>query len=305
MKYVYDCLCCFTALFFLLCYCPVLAENSPAEPPATILNNIGFIQNPGTLHKKYSMCEAFLKVEWIDTKKKIGYTQYEITVDKTGEKKTVWALVTLNDEGTHYLDWDIYAFRQADKLDGLFSFIRRARVVSQNLAAMELQDDNRKQLFHRMNITNDASIAGYRQTICLVYPDEELAWIVEGKSVENGLKDLRIVNQIEKAAGSVGVSLTSTWAHDAWILDFNHDGKIDFVKTGVPIGVVYSVGNSYYDNTRRFKPEGSRNKVLIFQPFNNECFVQSGIENLTTDGKYYYFGRDCNITKLTYTNDKE
>lgn len=293
----------------LLCNRPVFAEDKPAAHPSPTLDNIGFVHNPEALHQKFPMCDAFLKVEWIDTKKKIGYSQYEITVEKTGEKKTVWALVTLNDEGAHYLDWNVYTFKHAGKLEDLFAFVRRARIASRNLAAMVLQDDKRKEVFHRMNITNDASIAGYRQTICLAYPDEELAWIVEGKNVKNGLKEPGLAKEIERAKLDIGITYKladEPALVQPWLFDINYDNKIDLIwHSPIPLGVIYSVGGAYYSKKRRFEPEGSLDRVLKFPPLNKECFVRSGIENLTTDGKNYYFGKECNITKLTSVNDKE
>jgi hypothetical protein len=293
-------------MFFLLCNSLVLAENSPSTSPFSKLENIGFVRNPEVLNRKFPMCDAFLKVEWIDTKKMIGYIQYEIIMEKTGERKKVWALVSLNDQGANYLDWNVFAFKQSGNLSDLFAFIRRARIVKQSLAVMILQDDKREEVFHRMNITNEASIAGYSLTVCLAYPGNKLAWIVEGKNVKHGQRTSSHVEEITKAKQAVGV--TKEWENNPadiqpWLFDINYDGEMDVVYPSG--GAVYSMHKNYYSNTRRFHPEGSLDRILKFPPINNECFIPSGLTSLTTDGKSYFFGIECNITKLTSLKQEE
>jgi hypothetical protein len=59
---------------FLSLALPLCAAET-AQPPIT---NVGFMENPPKeLKEKFPMCDAFLKVEWIDKEKKVGYSEYE------------------------------------------------------------------------------------------------------------------------------------------------------------------------------------------------------------------------------------
>jgi hypothetical protein len=54
----------------------VAAERATTNP--SVISNMGFESNPSPrLKAKFPMCDAFLKVTWIDKKKNIGYSHYE------------------------------------------------------------------------------------------------------------------------------------------------------------------------------------------------------------------------------------
>jgi hypothetical protein len=67
-------------------------ETSPKEPGkatvTTVLTNIGFMKSPPKeLKKRFPMCDAFFKVEWIE-EKRIGYSRYDLYRDGKKKSKT-------------------------------------------------------------------------------------------------------------------------------------------------------------------------------------------------------------------------
>ncbi len=78
--------------------------------------NIGFMKNPPKeLTEKFPMCDAFLKVEWIDKKYNTGYCNYEVTIK--GQKRVVWELITMEGD-RKFLGWDVYQYKKARPTEG-------------------------------------------------------------------------------------------------------------------------------------------------------------------------------------------
>lgn len=96
------------------------------------IKNIGFLKQPSSaLQERFPMCDAFLKVRWIDKEKMVGYSHYEVLVkNKTSglvEKKRLWALVNM--KGVLGINFDAYEFKRERKLDELFQWVREGEVT--------------------------------------------------------------------------------------------------------------------------------------------------------------------------------
>src|SRR4030042_2676398 len=89
---------------------PVFAADEKInnkEKGNPVPENIGFMKNPPKeLTEKFPMCDAFLKVEWIDKEKKIGYSHYDLYRDGKREKEKAFALIHIHDVLPHF-DYDL------------------------------------------------------------------------------------------------------------------------------------------------------------------------------------------------------
>jgi len=291
-------------VFLFICISSSLfAEEKEAGNPKTALNNIGFMKNPPkSLREKFPMCDAFLNVEWIDKEKKIGYSNYEIILNKNKERKMMWSLVWLNDLWPQ-ATIDVYRYKKEGKLSELFDFIQRGKLVPNLLySLLSIQDDTRKEDFLPTG-TFHFTWSNDQQTVCIACPDETRAWIIEGKSVKNSLNETEKSILAEKITKAIGHQFKEEWFNALWLLDINHDGKMDYVRGEA---VEYSFGEEYY-LIERIKLQAGFG-AWRFPPLNKECVVNKEVRwayNLFTDGYNYYLSNECNLTELTSSNKKE
>lgn len=255
-------------------------------------SNIGFMKNPPReLQKKFSMCDEFLDVEWINREKMIGYSRYEI--DVKGEKKMLWSLVYLNDLYPRY-NIDLYTFKQSDQLRKVFEFVKNGRDISNNPAwlIMEYKGENIT-FYGGGGGTYSPSLTDNRQTVCITYPDNERVWIVEGKSVKQVYSEQER-DVLSKKIEETGGKFSRERLESLWVLDVNFDGENDFI---LEQSLAYYWSEQVYQLKRIVEITKYR---LLFPPINRECHIEiDGIYPLTTDGKNYYISNQCNITELT------
>jgi hypothetical protein len=300
---------CFLYLVGLL----VLALNAQGATTAPNISNIGFMKNPPKeLKEKFPMCDAFLKVEWIDTKKKIGYSHYEF-VDE-GKKKNVWALITLDDLMPSYT-LDIYQYKHKNKMEELFALVKHGK-AGRVQDTFFIDGDGFYEIF------NEPLLSDNQQTVCIVYPDGQRAWIIEGKTVEHMFSELRTIemvtefNKLEmpdytpEYATAHGRKLYSKFTKEIidpfWVLDINHDGKPDLVRISYAKEfVIFSFAERYYQMA--IKNILDEYNVWSFPPQQNICELKPHGHSsfLTTDGKNYFLNNQCNLTQLTSPSAKE
>ena len=150
-----------------------------AETTQPAITNIGFIANPPKeLKEKFPMCDAFLKVEWIDKAKRIGYSHYDAVIED--KKRSVWALVELDDLMPSYT-LDIYQFKRQDKMKELFDLVKHGKPIW-NFDTLFIGGDG----FYEVNY-GDVLLSDNQQTVCIAYPDGQRAWVIEGKSTEHAV----------------------------------------------------------------------------------------------------------------------
>lgn len=278
-----------------------IAKDAGAKkdvPP--FLDNIGFMKNPPKkLREKFPMCNAFLKVEWIDRDKKIGYTEYEARLfnDKgilQNDIKKVWALVNLDDEWPSYT-LDVYQYKQQRRMKELYEIVKYGKPTRVPMHfAIKYKGD--------LTVFYDPIspvLSDHQQTVCIAYPDKQRAWIVEGKSVKQTYSSERR-DELSKKIKESGKPFSNKWLESLWILDINFDGKEDFV---IEESFVATWSNKLYLGDRVYKHPGFQ---LIFQPNGRSCRLNTfGTFPLTTDGKNYYISNQCNLTELTSNSEKE
>ncbi len=260
------------------------------------LTNIGFMENPPQeLRDRFPMCDAFLKVEWIDKEKKIGYSNYEAIIK--GKKKTMWALVTLDDEAPSY-GWDVYQYKQKGRLKEVFEMIKYGKDTG-NLLTMVPTYKGKSVTIYNVLQTGD-SLADNRITVCVAYPDNRKVWIAEGKSVAQTYDREQQQNLSNKIKES-GQQFSIEWLESLWILDINFDGREDFVLE-TSFATAWD-DNKFHVAERVFKYPDFQ---LIFPPSGRSCLLRtSGTFPLITDGKNYYISNQCNITELSSSSFKK
>lgn len=268
------------------------------------ISNIGFMENPPkTLKEKFPMCNAFLKVEWIDKKKKIGYSNYEAIVKNKknefiGEKKMVWALVDMN--GAPGIDYDVYEYKRQGRLNEIFERVKNGKVKI-GIPMMITYKGETISLYGGKAVNEEAIhplLSDHLQTVCVVYPDEQRAWIVEGKSIKQTLSPAEQDSLYEKV--TLKRPFLRSLFESLWVLDINFDKTNDYIHED---SIVYSRGGALYQPERVFKYP---NFKYIFPPGNGVCRTGTDVGNrLTTDGKHYYLNDQCDLTKLTSQTVKE
>jgi hypothetical protein len=252
------------------------------------------------------MCDAFLKVEWIDKEKMVGYSHYEAIVKNKknkfrGEKKKVWALINM--KGWHRIDYDVYQYQREGRLEELFQKVREGE-VSIGIPMMIRHGDESIDLYGGKAVNSDANqplLSDHRQTVCVPYPDEKRVWIIEGKSVGQVYSEAQIAELNTRIDGLLGQSMPRRRIEALWLLDINRDGKQDFLFEGT---FVYTVSNRLYKSKRDTEHPYFK---YTFPPGDGVCRVRIDLAPLyllTTDGKNYYQD-GCNLTELTSQAVKE
>lgn len=281
-----------------------------AEPP---IFSGGLIHNPPiALKKKFPMCDAYLDVEWIDKKKRIGYTHYVTRMlnDKgelETEKKSAWALVNLEDSEPSYT-LDIYPYKQQRRMGELFDLVRNGKTKKGPWHfAIQYKDKRRPVVFFD---SLAPVFTNHEKTVCIAYPDGQKAWLIEAPNVKRKYSQAQI-DALNKQLNFGEAPNARKALEHLWVLDLNSDGLDDYISDR-------SFGTRGL--TAFSSPEGLQRPVrteidfgyALTSPVNGRvCKVpvggdmQSGDSRpLTTDGNTYFFPR-CNLTQFTTAAPKE
>jgi hypothetical protein len=262
------------------------------EKDNPVLENIGFMKNPPKeLTEKFPMCDAFLKIEWIDKEKKIGYSRYDLYKDGKKDGQMV-VLVYLTQYYPHF-NYDLNEYKRSGQLKAIFSFIREGKIVGDE-ALLTIRQGNKKITFFP-HTPEGATFSDNRQNVCIPYPDNQLAWIVEGRQVGKIFTDQQIKERWEKLQKSFS-GLQISRFKEMNVIDFNNDGSDDYF--------FYFPWFSYSHKDQYFEIEksgaGYKYIELLFPHSRKTCKLQPhGLDYLTTDGKNYFLSNQCNLTELT------
>lgn len=265
------------------------------------IQNIGFLKGPpAELKTRFPMCEEFLDVQWIDKKYMVGYATYDAFVRKKASdpavRKRVYAIVAIPFGVPRRYDYDAYQFVRQGKLKDLFELIKSAQNVSAGLAFSIGEGDTRIDLHPGGALSYGEShplLSDHRKTVCIVYPQGDKAWIIEGKTVERAYTEDQIQQHIESLR-RVEIKTSLEFFRQMWVLDVNDDKVMDFVKPRI---LIYSANDRMRKTFEEFKYP---NFIYTFPGVTKTCRVDSNKMNfdLTTDGKSY-FASGCNWTELS------
>ena len=276
-------------------------ESKNATPD---ISNIGFIENPPkALKEKFPMCDAFLKVDWIDKEKKIGYSQYDFYKDGKKIGGVTSALVHL-DKNHPSFDYNLERYRKSGKLKEMFALIKRGEVdfEDSDLQIIEERTSGRYvQEFGHIDVdwgmTSWLSLAEHKMNVCIPYPDNQRMFFAENKQVNKFYDESEIASKLAELKKWIpNISFFESYT----IMDINFDGREDYLATNA---IMYSYGNRYYEmKIKRPRSTGSRNIKLILPTTQNTCefhTLSRGGYYFTTDGKNIYINNQCNLTELT------
>lgn len=267
------------------------------------MSNVGFVENPPReLKQRFPMCDAFLKVDWIDKQKSVGYTTYDAIVkgrgaDSHSERRRVWALVAM--EPNPIFTYDLYEYKRDGTLDELFEKIRKGTF---QFGGVEYKEERIDFYTIPMSAINEDEqnplLSNHLQTVCVAYPDEKRAWIVEGKSVKQTYNESQIEGLMKRIKADTGVLIPIKRFELYWVLDVNADGIDDYV---LERSYIYSSANRFYMNNVQDEVDVLKHKTTVtFPPSNRKCSLPSNSSRyITTDGKKYYLDHQCNLTELT------
>ena len=263
--------------------------------------NIGFVEKPPKeLTDTFPMCDAFLKVDWIDKEKKIGYSRYDI-YNRFGKKEERPALALIHlDQDRPRFDYDLDEYEAQGQLETVFSRIRMGQIFFKT-TFLTIRYGGESSVndmdFRNVNGVRDIggiSFSDYRNTVCISYPDNERMWIAEGRRLD------RVYDETQRAAL---INRVKIYVEDferrsgkySYIVDVNLDRKDDYAFEGM---VVYSYGSAYYAMQMHESRDGYSD--WAFPPSQRGCHMRllAGTY-LTTDGQNYFLNNQCNLTELT------
>jgi len=209
-----------------------------------------------------------------------------------------FVLVYLNQYYPHF-DYDLNNYKRDGKLKDIFSFIREGTIVGDE-ALLTIRQGNKKVTFFP-HTPEGATFSDNRQNVCIPYPDNQLAWIVEGRQVGKIFTDQQIKERYENLQKSLpGLQISRFKEMNA--IEMNNDGSDDYF--------FYFPWLSYSHKDQYFEIEksgaGYKYIELYFPHSKNKCKLQPhGLDYLTTNGKNYFLSNQCNLTELTSQTRKE
>lgn len=288
------------AFFIALIPLAPYAEGVIQKSETHAITNIGFVKNPPQeLRERFPMCDQFLKVDWIDRKKRIGYAKYEAILNGArakfdGERRMVWAIVDMN---VPSFMGDLYEYRRDGGLNNLFEKIRKSRYDG------VIKYKGKEIIFHDAPVQNDdehyALLSGHSQTVCVPYPDGRRVWIVEGEYAKYKYDEAHLDVLIRRINTDLGLHLDPSVVGKYWVMDINSDGLDDLVRGGT---FFYSLLGRYYTNRNLKKIDVTNDSTTFyFPPSGRKCVIHSANPSIyiTTDGHNYYLGDSCNLSRLT------
>ncbi|MBI3376937.1 MAG: hypothetical protein HY035_00845 [Nitrospirae bacterium] len=268
-----------------------------------VFKNIGFMENPPkALKEKFPMCDAFLKVEWIDKEKKIGYSRYDLYKNGKKDEREAFALIHI-DKSLPRFDYDLSVFEGAERIgiEKVFEIIKKGKVAPRDIY-LTIRYDNHKELdFDFISFTRGYSftLADNRLNVCIPYPDNQRMWIAEGKSLDKMYSEEEASKILRKLKALTKFPPELLWGRVDAIIDANFDGIEDYFYGG---GIIYSYGSKYFAMRPLWVREGDDTfGHWSFPPTQKKCELPywMGPLFLTTDGKNFFLNNQCNLTELT------
>jgi hypothetical protein len=282
------------------------AGESVSKNAIPALKNIGFIENPPKeLKEKFPMCDAFLKVEWIDKAKNIGYSRYDLYRDGKKDERPAFALIHIDNIFPHF-DYDLSVFEGVGRIgiEKVFEIIKKGRADRNDIFLIIKRNDGEELEFRIISGTRDVwnfTLADDRLNVCIPYPDNQRMWIAEGKRVDKIYSKEKSFDIFKKLKTFIEFPPERLGIGFYLVIDMNFDGKEDYVGEGGRI--IYSYGSKYYAMEPVRKKDAAYADDVdewSFPPTQKKCKLNYWLgPNLTTDGKNYFLNNQCNLTELT------
>ena len=280
----------------------VMSAQAEGYPP---VSNIGFMGNPPKeLKAKFPMCDAFLKVEWIDPENNVGYSEYEVYNQGKKINRTALALVYLDDNHPVF-DANLEAFRKKEKLKDIFDLIKRGEFEDQNpgfdlILDTERNGTNYQYTFRGIRSDWDMpllTLADNKLNVCIPYPDHQRMYFAELKRLDKIYSN----SELESKRAEVKQWIPNLPLFDHYTpIDLNFDGKEDYLAGSRSI---YTHDGKYFE-MKIIEPrlnEDSPNSKLISPTTGKACeflHLWGGSHYFTTDGTNFFIDNQCSLTEL-------
>lgn len=230
------------ASILIICLALASSLSLAADPSTSAISNIGFIKYPPKeLTAKFPMCDAFLKVEWINKEEKVGYSEYEFYNQGERINRIAHALVYLEDEHPEF-EVNLEQFRKnlekthkKGNLNAIFEIIRRGEFDRQGQGDGLVFEEN-DFVYELGNFRSDwdmplLTLVDHKMNVCIPYPDNQRAYFAEQKEVND-------IHEIDRKRAELKNWIPNLSFWDYYIpIDRNSDGKEDYL-TGTSI--IYS-----------------------------------------------------------------
>lgn len=258
------------------------------------LPNRGFVKNPSEeIKKHFPMCDDFLNVEWLDKENGFGYVEHDLYKDGSmiGHKKS---LVYIHGNQADHM----FNLERFGQLEPVLEAIKKGKKFYSNLStipAVEYKDTN---VFFEHYDYTDESYADHHQNVCIPYPDNKRMWLVELRFVENVFSPTVIEAKVKKVEKNFP-TMTAKYLMGRGVVDINHDGLEDYLTGEV---YIFSTGTDYKSIVKLGHAIDDKGKYYLFGIKDTEklCKIYKvPYDYLTTDGKNYFLGNECNLTQLS------
>lgn len=261
------------------------------------LPNRGFIKNPsGESTEKFPMCDDFLNVEWLDKENGYGYVEHDLYLSGNllPPKKS---LIYIHEKKVDHM-FDLNQYDKYGKLEKVLKGIRANKKYYSNLSAIPAVDyEGGTAFFSHYDYTKE-TYADNHQNICIVYPDNEFAWLVESVDAGNIYSQEEIDRGVEHLK-KLYPDYREEWFRNIFVGDINYDGIADYYSRE---SFIYSKNGSYQVIKKLGNGSDKEGSHIIFGTQNTDltCKVygNNGL-NLITDGKNYLLDKQCNLTQLS------
>lgn len=273
------------------------------------------------LSKRFPICDEFLTVNWISPERRLGTTHYELTA-ANGLRRSVEAVVYL-DRRYPRIDYGALTSESGSIVDK--DAIQKMVEGTQAKDAEEFLSDKDKVILRSWDLQTgergDAirftrgtsslllqvdswmggeSLSGGAKNVCVVYPDRDLAWIVEARTADATYGE----NEINEHYRSVisftpprsGILSMAAFKRTA-VIDVNRDGDDDYPEIGM-----FSYGKKYHALIRMSQSESDLDNYGKFQFEGNGKVCEQDPPDaffLITDGYSIFLNGTCNLTKIT------
>jgi len=267
-----------------------------------ILLNQGFVtgEKKEELKNKFSACDEFLDVNWINKEQGVGYVKHDLYKNEklVGHMDSLVFMRTKQNQ--HYRPYDrieLYTLRRQGKFEQLMNALKSGRVTAYpETTGLNVFSDGFNSFLSQNNL--GMTYTGNKAVVCIPYQDYSKAWLVESKNVKNALNE----NEFEKLYQQM-VDKYPRYKKESlkklFVLDLNQDGIQDFFTAD---GYTYLSQNGKYNFlTRLAKRTSKKGNYWSFglKGKSSLCEVLTRSRYfVTTDGNEFFQNNQCSFKRI-------
>ena len=282
----------------------------PFAANAAGVNNVGFKKDVSpALKERFGICDEFLDVKWLDKMALVGTLKADVYKNSISEPR--YLIVHLekpgskafaaNGNGIFYeIDEKQYSSHEFEKfLFGAHYGFSHERVFMTAKKGKKTDRFPQEPLPFEAFINHESdfpnrSFSSFSKTVCVAYPDEKRAFVIEAKKpfmispLDDKTKQAydNVARHVQEQCGKLKAvgDCNLNYLKDSYALDINGDGKDDYV-------VLLTDGKSVKARTRRYLLLSSKEGYVAADV--SGCMGEGRFFYGFSDGKSFHLGR-CN-----------